>query len=56
METRIEDTVAAGTVTPAFLTLDASFDRVELMLEQLRTGANARRALAVLAARCRADR
>ena len=40
METRIEDTVAAGTVTPAFLdTLDASFDRVELMLEQLRTGA-----------------
>ncbi len=42
METRIEDAVAVGTVTPAFIdTLDASFDRVELMLEQLRTGAPA---------------
>ena len=39
METRIEDAVAARTVTPAFLDmLDASFDRVELMLQHLRTG------------------
>jgi len=39
METRIEDAVATGTVTPAFLdTLDASFDRVEMLLEQVQTG------------------
>ena len=42
METRIEDAMAMGTVTPAFFdTLDGSFDRVETLLEQLRTGESA---------------
>jgi chemosensory pili system protein ChpA (sensor histidine kinase/response regulator) len=39
METRIEQAVSANALTPAFLdTLDASFDRVSMLMERLQSG------------------
>ncbi len=39
METRVEEAAARNAVTPAFLdSLDASFDRVQMLLERLQTG------------------
>ncbi len=39
METRIEEAVAANAITPAFLdTLDASFDRVSVLMDRLQGG------------------